>query len=263
MADRPTALVTGANRGIGLATARQLAEGHGYRVLMGSREERLGEQASEALVASGLSVEPVKLDVTKEADRAAVARQLERRRRPIHLLVNNAGVALDGFNEQVVRETLSVNFIGAMKLTDALLPVIADGGAIIFVSSGMGELSAYRADIRTRFIAPDLDRAGLLALLDEFSDTVGAGTVSATGWPSSAYRVSKAAVNALTRILARELAPRDIAVNSVCPGWVKTRMGGSAARRSVEQGAASIVAAATDPARPTGGFFRDGRAIAW
>ena len=110
MADRPTALVTGANRGIGLATARQLAEGHGYRVLMGSREERLGEQASEALVASGLSVEPVKLDVTKEADRAAVARQLERRRRPIHLLVNNAGVALDGFNEQVVRETLSVNF---------------------------------------------------------------------------------------------------------------------------------------------------------
>ena len=91
---------------------------------------------------------------------------------------------------------------------------------------------------------------------------VDAGTYKQAGWPGSAYRVSKAAIIALAKLYARDLAPRRIAVNAVCPGWVRTRMGGHLAPRSVEKGAASVVWAAT-PGEATGGFFRDGKPATW
>jgi NAD(P)-dependent dehydrogenase (short-subunit alcohol dehydrogenase family) len=109
---------------------------------------------------------------------------------------------------------------------------------------------------------PSLDVASLIALVGEFERAVEAGTHTAQGWPSSAYRVSKAALNALTRILAKQSA--RVHVNSVCPGWVQTDMGGSGASRTVQEGAKGIVWAATlGPDGPHGGFFRDGKAIAW
>jgi NAD(P)-dependent dehydrogenase (short-subunit alcohol dehydrogenase family) len=104
----------------------------------------------------------------------------------------------------------------------------------------------------------------VLELVESFVDAVARGRYREAGWPGSAYRVSKVALNALTRILSRELAPRKIKVNAVCPGWVRTRMGGASATRDVTSGAKSILWAATLPADgPTGGFFRDGRKIAW
>ncbi len=180
----------------------------------------------------------------------------------LHGLVNNAGISLDGFDGEVVRKTLAVNFFGALDLTEALLPLIDDGGAIVMVSSGMGELDAYAPALSARFADPELTRDRLVALVNEFVAGVDAGTYREAGWPGSAYRVSKAAMIALAKIYARDLAPRRIAVNAVCPGWVRTRMGGQSAPRSLEKGAASVVWAVT-PGEATGGFFRDGRPATW
>jgi NAD(P)-dependent dehydrogenase (short-subunit alcohol dehydrogenase family) len=100
------------------------------------------------------------------------------------------------------------------------------------------------------------------ALADEFVAAVESGTHERAGWPSSAYSVSKALLNAATRVLARTLAPRKIRVNAVCPGWVRTELGGRSAPRDIPTGARSIVATVLEP-RATGGFFRDGQPIAW
>jgi carbonyl reductase 1 len=117
--------------------------------------------------------------------------------------------------------------------------------------------------LRERLFSPELTRDDLVQLVRTFVADVESGRHTAAGWPSSAYRVSKVGLNALTRVLARELAPRRIRVNAVCPGWVRTDMAGAGATRSVEAGAASIVWAAAREDGPTGGFFRDGRPIPW
>jgi len=133
------------------------------------------------------------------------------------------------------------------------------------VSSGMGELSGVSPALGQRLLDPVLTRAALVDLMRSFVSEVQRGRHAEAGWPSSAYRVSKVGLNMLARLLARELAPRRIRVNAVCPGWVRTDMGGPGASRPVDKGAASIVWAATrsGPEAPTGGFFRDGRAIPW
>ena len=160
-----------------------------------------------------------------------------------------------------------MNYFGAAHLTDALWPLLAPGACVAMVSSGMGECAGLPAALRARLEAPGLTRAALEALLAEFVAAAERGDVTAHGFPRSAYTVSKAALNALTQILAREWAlhgahgPR---INAVCPGWVRTDMGGRSASRSVRTGARGIVWAATlPPDGPSGGFFRDGKAIPW
>jgi NAD(P)-dependent dehydrogenase (short-subunit alcohol dehydrogenase family) len=250
------ALVTGANQGIGLETCRQL-NAAGWDVILTARDGKAGRAAAAD---AGATFHP--LDVTSATSISALAAELKREGRRLDLLINNAGISMDGFNPNVVRQTLTVNFFGALAVTDALLPLIVDGGAIVMVASGMGELHAYSPAIRARFSDPKLTREGLVALVNEFVEAVGDGNHTEKGWPSSTYRVSKAAMIALAKVLARELAARRIRVNAACPGWVRTRMGGSSAPRRVEEGAASIVATALD-AKANGGFFRDGRAINW
>lgn len=248
------AVVTGASRGLGLEVCRQLAQ-QGRHVLLTARDVTKAERAASSLEGS---VEAAELDVTSGDSIGAFAKRLG----PIDVLVNNAGVSLSGFDERVVRDTLAVNFFGPLHLTQALLPLVQDGGSVVMVSSGMGELSAYSPALRDRFLDEALDVDGLVALVDEFQSAVSSGRHTALGWPSSAYRVSKAALNMLTRILARK---SDRArVNAVCPGWVQTDMGGSSAPRSVAEGARGIVWAATlGAAGPHGGFFRDGKPVPW
>jgi NAD(P)-dependent dehydrogenase (short-subunit alcohol dehydrogenase family) len=257
------AVVTGGNRGLGLEVCRQLAA-HGLRVVLAARSLESAEQAAAPLRGGKLAVEAAALDVTSDADAAALAAKLARDHGRIDVLVNNAGVSLRGFDAEVVRGTMAVNLLGVARVTDALLPLMAGRGAIANVSSGMGELSVLAPPLRKRFLAPDLDRAGLLALVGDFERAVAAGTHRRDGWPTNAYSVSKAALNALTRILARELAGTAVRVNSVCPGWVRTDMGGRSAPRGVREGAESIVWGALLPeGGATGGFFRDGEPIDW
>jgi len=259
----PTALVTGGNRGLGLETCRQLAD-RGYHVFLTARRAEDGEAAAAGVERSGLRIGFRPLDVDDPASIAALAEGLARDNVTLDVLVNNAAVSLDGFDETVARETIRTNFLGPMQVTDALASRLRDGANLVMVSSGAGELTGFSAKLRSAFLDPSLTRAALVALADAFIADVADGTFQRKGWPGSAYKVSKAALNALTRILAAELRPRAIRVNAVCPGWVRTDMGGPHASRSVAEGARSIVWAATLPADgPSGGFFRDGRPIPW
>ncbi len=229
-----TALVTGANRGIGREVARQLAA-RGYSVLLSARD---GEQAvavaAEVAQSTGATVVPITLDVSDPASIEQAAEHVIADPGRIDVLVNNAGVGLDfgvpGVDPdfEKIQRTLETNFFGAYRLTIALLALLRVSAhpRIVNVSSGMG------------------------------------GVAEMGGW-SPGYRVSKASLNALTRILSTELAGDGFKVNSACPGFVKTDMGGPmGAQKPVEEGASGIVWLATLPDDgPTGGFFRDGASV--
>jgi NAD(P)-dependent dehydrogenase (short-subunit alcohol dehydrogenase family) len=257
------ALVTGGNRGIGFEICRQLA-GQGIRVVLAARDPAKGEAAVGALREEGLDVAFRHLDVTDRASVDELGKFIAGELGHLDILVNDAGVALDGFNADVVRRTMAVNVFGAIGVTDALLPCLHGDGRIVMVSSGMGSLSCLSPALQERFADPELTRQGLEALIGMFIDDVEAGRERERGWPASAYRVSKVGLNALTRILARDLKDTDICVNAVCPGWVRTDMGGAGAPRSAAEGAEGIVWAATLPAgAPSGAIFRDRKTVSW
>ncbi len=228
------ALVTGANRGIGLEVARQLAV-KDHIVLMGGRDLRATEEAAAPLKDEGLPIEAIQLDVTlmEQVEQAAAVTGEKFGR--LDALINNAAVYLDegksvfDLSVDAFQRTLNANLIGPLQLTQQLLPLLKKStqACIVNVSSGMGALHDM-------------------------------------GGREAAYRISKTGLNALTRIMAAELRGAEIKVNAVCPGWVRTDMGGRSAPRSVEEGARGIVWAATLPADgPSGGFFRDGERIEW
>jgi len=266
MDGRECVVVTGGNRGIGLEACRQLAR-RGLRVILTGRDLGQVQAAAARLEAEGggpARAEGWALDVGDAGSTAAFAARLQAEGTPVHALINNAGVSLHGFDVDRVAATLNVNYFGAVRVTEALVPLMPRGARVVMVSSGMGELSGFEPSLRARFLDPALDRPALNALVASFVDAVRRQQHEAQGWPSSAYRVSKAALNTYVRLLAPPLAARGIVVNAVCPGWVRTDMGGSGAPRPVEEGAAGVVwAAMLRPDGPTGGFFRDGRAIAW
>jgi len=259
--DRPTALVTGANRGLGLETSRQL-HAKGFRVVLTSRKESDGVKAARGFDLDGRDVLYHQLDVTDRGSISALAKDLPRLAPRLDLLVNNAGIGSWTADRRVAVRTIATNYAGPRDVTDALLPFSPGGGRVVNVSSGLGELSTVGPDLRTKFGDPALTRSELDSLVSSYLSSVEAGDEDTKGWPS-AYSVSKVALNAHTRILARELSPRGIRVNAVCPGWVRTDMGGRGATRSVETGARSIVLAATLAGAATGEFSRDGKRIPW
>jgi NAD(P)-dependent dehydrogenase (short-subunit alcohol dehydrogenase family) len=225
------ALVSGGNRGIGLEVCRQLAE-RGYTVVMGSRDEEKGRVAAERLEGD---VIPHQLDVSDAGSVDRMAAFLEEEVGRLDILVNNAAISNDEGQRGVdadldrVRESLEANLFGAWRLCEIAIPLMRRNGygRIVNVSTGLAAL-----------------------------EDMGGG--------SPGYRVSKTALNALTRILASELRGSGILVNAVNPGWVQTDMGGSGATRPVEEGAEALVWAATLPNNgPTGGYFRDRHPVPW
>ena len=227
------AVVTGANRGIGLEVVRQLAR-KGMLVVLGSRDLEKGEVAARSLTLDERTVFPRQLDVTDQVSIDRLLGNVTAEFGRLDVLVNNAGILYDTWEQgitadlNVVHTALETNLFGAWRMCHAFLPLLGKShmGRIVNVSSGSGSLT----------------------------NMVG-------GTP--AYSVSKAALNALTRVLAAELSETGILVNAISPGWVTTDMGG-AGGRPVSEGAAGIVWAATLPADgPTGGYFRDGNRIPW
>lgn len=238
MAETRIALVTGGNRGIGLEIVRQLAR-VGLITVLGSRDPEKGNEAAATLASEGLEPLVVALDVADtDSVRAAVAQVMDLYGR-IDVLVNNAGILKEGFTPEetsvlevpldLVQLTFETNTVGPLRLIQATAPIMQkqDYGRIVNLSSGAGQLAEMGA-----------------------------------GFP--AYRMSKSALNALTRVTAAELGPGNVKINAMCPGWVRTQMGGANATRPVEKGAETAVWLATLPADgPTGGFFRDMKPIAW
>lgn len=227
------ALITGANRGIGLEVCRQLAE-QGFTVLLGSRDVAKGRAAVQQIGRQDSKIEAVQLDVTDQANIDRLRDTVTDRFGRLDVLVNNAAILYDTWQQArtadlaVVQQALDTNLFGAWRMCQAFLPLLgrSSHARIVNVSSEGGSLSS-----------------------------MGGGT--------PAYSVSKTALNALTRMLAAELRSTRILVNSVCPGWVATDMGG-AGGRPVADGAASVVWAALLPDDgPTGGFFRDGKPLPW
>lgn len=234
---KQTAVVTGANRGIGHEVSRQLAS-KGWQVIMTGRDEETISAVAKQLLSESLDVVPRVLDVSSAESIQQFVHSLARDFERVDALVNNAGIFLEADREgaessilktQVftIESTLRTNVYGPLQMIQKIVPMMKGRGCIVNVSSGLGQ----------------------------FSDMGG-------NYPG--YRISKVALNAVTRIMAAELAGSQIKVNSVCPGWVRTDMGGSNAVRTVEHGAETIVWCATLPeSGPSGRFFRDKHEIPW
>jgi NAD(P)-dependent dehydrogenase (short-subunit alcohol dehydrogenase family) len=238
-----TALITGANRGIGQQLAAELAR-DGWDVLIGARDRKKADTAAARLrKATGGRLRGVELDVTSEASVTAASQKLRDGAIRIDALVNNAGV----YGGAGLAATIETNFFGPLRVALAMRPLLRGDASITNVTSGLGALANLDAANRAR-IAGARTRDELVAEVEAF--VRGGGK----GWGADAYGVSKAALNALTRILAVELAP--IRVNATDPGWVRSDMGGRGAPRTLEQGAASVRFGITT--EQTGGVFHDG-----
>ena len=228
-----TALVTGANKGIGHEVARQLAA-KGFRVFIGARNRDAGRKAADEIARQVGKATFLEIDVADDNSVTAATREFAKAADHLDVLVNNAGIIMDGDNaileisDDIFRKTLETNTLGALRVTRAFVPLLAKSKAprVVNVSSGGGQL-----------------------------------TGGADGW-APAYCISKTALNGVTSQLATALP--KFAVNSVCPGWVRTDMGGRGATRTVEEGADTIVWLATDaPQKVTGKFLRDRKEIPW
>lgn len=228
---RRVAVITGGNRGLGLAAATALAR-CGLTVVIGSRDAAEGEAAARGIAPDAIALP---LDVRDAASIAAFVRDVHARAGGADVLVNNAGIYPDESRSVLAvppaqfRETLETNLLGPLALCQAFVPGMRDRGygRVVNVSSGLGQLATM-------------------------------------GDVAPSYAASKAALNALTRLVAAAVAGHDVLVNSADPGWVRTRMGGAQAPRSIPEGIDTIVWLATLPdGGPTGGFFRDRQPIAW
>ena len=233
MAKNKIAVVTGANRGLGFEVCRQLAI-KGVRVILSARNEAQGKEAAESLKKEGLDVDFHQLEVTDENSIRHFAEYVKQRYGKLDILINNAGTLIDSQDSctnvdiNKVRKTFETNVCGALLISQELIPLMekSENGRIINISSRMGALSFM-------------------------------------GKGAPAYRISKAALNALTRTLAIELKNTPITVNSVTPGLIKTTMGGEKAVRSTIQGADTVVWLAIGDNMQTGKFFLERKAVAW
>jgi NAD(P)-dependent dehydrogenase (short-subunit alcohol dehydrogenase family) len=233
---KPVALITGANKGLGLEIARQLGQ-KGIAVVLGARQGK-AETPAATLRAEGLDARAVELDVTNAANIAALPAFFEKHFGQLDILVNNAGVQLDnGFDTSPasLRQTYEANVIGPYAITQALLPLLrqAPAGRIVNQSSILGSLT-----------------------------TISEG--QGGSWATPGYTSSKAALNMLTVVLAQHLTDTNIKVNAAHPGWVKTDLGGEGAPLGVREGARTAVRLALLPADgPTGGYFHEEESLPW
>jgi NAD(P)-dependent dehydrogenase (short-subunit alcohol dehydrogenase family) len=240
--DKRVALVTGGNRGIGYAIGRSLAQ-RGITVILGVRDPSKGASACSRLQGEDLDVNFELLDVTDGDSLQTAVKHIQAQFGRLDILVNNAGILIDGaenaldISRSTIEKTLQTNVVGPLMLCQNCIALMKAGGygRIVNISSTLGSLS--------EMVDPDSAYAGV-------------------GAP--AYRLSKAALNAITTLIAKEVRDYNILVNSACPGWVRTDMGGDQAPLTPEQGADTPVWLATLPdGGPTGGFYSERTLFPW
>jgi NAD(P)-dependent dehydrogenase (short-subunit alcohol dehydrogenase family) len=240
--DKRVALVSGANRGLGLAISQGLAE-HGITVILGVRDSKKGAQACSRLKRRGLDVHLEVLDVANQRSIQTAVKHIQTRFGRLDILVNNAGIMIDGEESvldvswHIIHKTLQTNVMGPLRLCKSCIPLMKAGGygRVVNLASSLGSL--------TEMADPD-------------------STAAMVRTP--AYRLSKTALNCMTILIAQEVRDDNILVNSACPGWVRTALGGDEAPLTPQQGADTPIWLAMLPdGGPTGGFFREREPVPW
>ena len=232
MADGKTALVSGGNKGIGKEVVRGLAQA-GHRVYLGARDPQRGQEAAAELVKAGLDVSFVQLDITRQTSIEAAAAHLGKDAECLDVLINNAGIGLEmappsACDVDKMREMFETNYFGHVAVTQAVLPLMAASRhkAIVNVSSGLGSMTLHGV--------PEWTYAEVNVL---------------------AYNSSKAALNAFSVLLAKELRPRGFSVNSVNPGYVATDLNHHQGKGTAAEGARVVIQCALRPAGSITGAF--------
>ena len=268
---RKVAVVTGANKGVGLAIVKKLCKDFNGDVYLTSRNEENGCRAVAALEAEGLSPKYHQLDIASAESVKSIAQHIFNGYGGVDVLVNNAAIAYKAestilFVDQA-RETVDINFTGTLQVSRAFIPMIRPHGRIVNVSSAVSSLSLLHEHLQERFMKPSVSEHDVIALMDEFLEGVAAGNHTEKGWASWPNAIAKIAVNAVTRIHAKEMVEsekEDVIVNACCPGWVKTDMADEHAPLSPDQGAETpVYLALLPPGSPTGQFWIDKEIVEW
>ena len=231
MQNKQNIVITGGNRGIGYGLLKILSDKH--NVIITVRENKKGQNTIAELGHSKNEINYVVMDVDNSDSVLRAADDIKQRFNNIDLLINNAGIFIKEYqlpaietSEDSILKTFNTNTLGVLRVCKSIVPLMGNGSRIINISSGMGQL-----------------------------DEMNSG--------STAYRISKTALNALTKILSNELLSMGIKVNTICPGWVKTDMGGENATLTIEESTTQIVAFALRDNFPNGQFLRHGEIIPW
>ena len=224
-------IITGGNRGIGHGLLKILSDKH--NVIITVRDKQKGESSIAGLGHSKNEISYVVMDVEDSDSIKRAADDIKKRFNDIDMLINNAGILIKEYqlpaietSEESILRTFNTNTLGVLRVCKSIVPLMSNGGRIINISSGMGQLEEMESG-------------------------------------STAYRLSKTSLNALTKILSNELSPLDIKVNTICPGWVRTDMGGENATLSIEESTTQIVEFALKDDFPNGQFLRHGEIIPW
>ncbi|KAM4591345.1 carbonyl reductase [NADPH] 1-like isoform 1-T2 [Odontesthes bonariensis] len=270
------AVVTGGNKGIGLAIVRALCKQFQGAVYLTSRDVGRGQEAVESLTSEGLKPLFQQLDINDVNSIAAAAAFFKEKYGGVDVLVNNAGIAYkeaDTTPFAVQAEvTLKTNFTATRDVLTHFMPHIKAGGRVVNVSSFVGNQSLAKCspELQQRFRSDDITEDELVALMQQFVDEAKRGEHKKGGWPDMAYGMSKIGLTTLSVILARRLSkarPNDgILLNACCPGWVQTDMGGSGGVKSPEEGAITPVYLALLPpgaTEPHGKFLSDKKVQPW
>jgi len=231
MQNKQNIVITGGNRGIGYGLLKILSDKH--NVIITVRENKKGQSTIAELGHSKNEINYVVMDVDNSDSVMSAADDIKQKFNNVDLLINNAGILIKEYqlpaietSEDSILKTFNTNTLGVLRVCKSIVPLMVNGGRIINISSGMGQL-----------------------------DEMDSG--------STAYRISKTALNALTKILSNELLSMGIKVNTICPGWVKTDMGGENATLTIEESTTQIVALALRDNFPNGQFLRHGEIIPW
>ncbi|GAM84135.1 hypothetical protein ANO11243_021270 [Dothideomycetidae sp. 11243] len=290
MSTTRVAVVTGANKGIGLAIVRQLAlqypkssfHNGSFLIYLTARSAERGAEAvktlnqdpklrdAKVLAEHGgqTTIKFSELDISKTTSIREFKDFLHKQHPDgIDILINNAGIAMQGFDKDVVKQTLETNYYGTLEATQTLLPIIKPGGRLVNLGSMAGHLSKYSDSVRRAFIdASETGVPEMTSMMEAFKKAVSEGNEKEQGWPSAAYAVSKAGIIGMTHAVAKEQAANDkkILINSCCPGYVVTDMTKNKGAKQPDEGAMTpVLLALGDIQGSNGKFWQHEKVIEW